>query len=154
MTAPWRGARPGRAAVAGLCGAAANSLAIHATRAFGIRAGTGGLAAFVFAGLRAAGLHAGGKPGPVGQELFHAGVGVLAALAYALFADAVLPGPRLVRALVFVQALFLAQGLVILPWLGAGMFGLRNGAWTPLWSFALNALFGVVLGLLYRPAPR
>ena len=89
----------------------------------------------------------------MGQELFHTGVGVIAALAYALFAYALLPGPRLVRALVFVQLLFLAQGLVVLPWLGKGLFGLRYGPWTPLWSFGLNAVFGVVLGLLYRPHP-
>ena len=92
--------------------------------------------------------------GAVGQELFHIAIGVFAALAYALLAYALLPGPRVVRALIFVQVLFLAQALMVLPWLGKGAFGWHLGTWTPLWSFALNAVFGVVLGLLYSPSRR
>ncbi len=46
---------------------------------------------------------------------------------------------------------WLLQAFVVLPWIGAGALGLRLSPLTPLLSFALNAIFGLVLGALYRP---
>lgn len=151
MAIPWAGARLPFAALAGIVGALVNSAAIRLTQSFGVEAGTGGLAKFALAQLRAVGLPVPANFGPVGQEAFHTGVGVLAALAYALVGYGLIPGPKVVRGVVFVQLMWLTQALVVLPWLGKGSFGLRYGPATPVWSFALNALFGIVLGLLYAP---
>lgn len=61
------------------------------------------------------------------------------------------PGPGWLRGMVFCQVPWLLQAFVVLPWTGAGMLGLHLSPMTPIASFLLNGLFGVTLGLLYRP---
>lgn len=46
-----------------------------------------------------------------------------------------------------------AQALVILPWLSKGYFGAGISPSAPEWSWALNAVYGVVMGALYMPRP-
>ena len=77
---------------------------------------------------------------------------MLAALVYAGLFYPRLPGPRWWRGLLFCQAMWLGQGLVVLPWLGKGWFAMHISATAPLWSWALNALYGVVLGGIYSPS--
>lgn len=158
-SAPWKDASLGRAVVAGLVGSLVNTLAIRLAQLGPVPPGTGGLAkltlartndALAFLGL---GWRVPPNFGPVGQEIFHTVMGVLMALAYALFFYRWLRGPGWVRGLIFCQLPWLAQAFVVLPWLGAGALGLRLSPLTPLVSFGLNALYGVTLGALYRPRP-
>ncbi len=143
---------PGRAAAAGLVGALANSAAIRLTQAAGIEAGTGGLAKWLAAHLNQwIGTSLPTKLGPVGQEVFHTTIGVFSALVYAGLFYRLLPGPRWFRGLVYSQGMWAVQALVILPWLGQGYFGVGISRGAPLWSWALNALYGVVIGALYVP---
>ncbi len=142
---------PFHALYAGAIGAAVNSLAIHVTDWGGIRGGAGGLSRLVLASSRAMGAPLPAKFGWLGQEAFHMTVGLGAAFAYALVGHRLLRGPGALRGFLFVQPMWLAQALIVLPWTGAGVFGWKLGLTTPLWSFALNAVFGVVLGALYAP---
>lgn len=92
------------------------------------------------------------KLGPVGQETFHTVIGIFSALVYAGLFYQILPGPRWLRGLVYSQGMWAAQALVILPWLGKGYFGAGISPSAPIWSWALNAVYGVVLGALYVPS--
>lgn len=132
--------------VPALRGALINSAAIRLVQATGIDPGAGGLSKWLLAHVRGVGIAAPATFGPVAQELFHTSVGLVTGIAYVLVRARV-PGRPLVRGLLFVQPMWLVQALVILPWLGAGTFGMHRGAATVLASFLLNALFGVVLGL-------
>ncbi|HWE42884.1 MAG TPA: hypothetical protein VG432_10280 [Gemmatimonadaceae bacterium] len=86
------------------------------------------------------------------QETFHTGIGMFSALVYAGVFYRFLPGPRWLRGLVYSQGMWAVQALVVLPSLGHGYFGRRISPSAPLWSWALNALYGVVIGALYVPA--
>jgi hypothetical protein len=88
----------------------------------------------------------------VGQEAFHTAIGVFSALVYAGLFYRLLPGPRWSRGLVYSQGMWVVQALVVLPWLGQGYFGKGISPAAPFWSWALNALYGVVIGALYIPA--
>ena len=157
---PWRDASIGRALAAGLVGALANTAAIRLAQLTPIPPGTGGLAKMTLAlgnqSLAGLGL---GTPlpanfGPVAQELFHTVLGLTMALIYALIFYRLLKGPGWLRGLIFCQIPWLLQAFVVLPWTGAGALGLRLSPLTPLLSFALNAIYGLVLGALYRPRSR
>lgn len=84
------------------------------------------------------------------------------AFAYALVADPLLPGPAWLRGLLFAPVPLVVSQLALMPWLGAGAFGLDLGVgWAPLAGEVFrNALFGVSLGVSYalfraaRQAPR
>jgi hypothetical protein len=147
----------GSAILAGLIGSFANTVAIRLAQATPIPPGTGGFAKLVLATLAGA-LDRLGLPwrvpsnfGPFGQEVFHTGVGVSMALLYALVFYRRLVGPGWLRGLIFCQIPWLIQAFIVLPWMGSGMLGLRLSPWTPATSFALNAVFGLLLGLIYRP---
>ena len=153
---PWRGASLGRAVVAGLIGSLANTLAIRLVQLTPLPPGTGGLAKMTLAAVndiaKTLGF-AGRVPpnfGPVGQEIFHTAMGVTMALVYALFFYRLLRGPGWLRGLIFCQIPWLLQAFVVLPWVGAGVMGLKLSPGTPLASFALNAIFGLTLGAIYR----
>jgi hypothetical protein len=73
------------------------------------------------------------------------------ALAYALLFYRRLPGSGWLRGLIFCQIPWLIQAFVVLPWMDFGLLGLKLSPWTPFVSFILNAVFGLVLGILYRP---
>ncbi|MCA1586791.1 MAG: hypothetical protein LC791_19125 [Acidobacteria bacterium] len=144
---------PGRAVVVGLVGAFANSAAIRLTEAAGIEAGTGGFARWLFSNVNDwFGTSLPTRLGPIGQETFHTVVGVVSALIYAGFFYRLLPGPRWLRGLVYSQGMWAMQALVVLPWLGQSYFGVGISSSAPVWSWLLNALYGVVIGALYVPA--
>jgi hypothetical protein len=153
---PWRGASLSRAVLAGLAGSLANSAAIHLAQLTPIPPGTGGLAKMTLAlanhSLTTIGL---GSPlpadfSPLGQEIFHTGIGITMALIYALFVYRWLKGPGWLRGFIFCQIMWLLQAFVVLPWTGAGLLGLSLSPLTPPLSFALNAIYGLVLGGVYR----
>ena len=144
---------PRRAAISGLIAALVNSLAIKLTVAAGIDAGTSGLSRWLAAHVnQVVGTSFPTRLGPVAQEGFHTTIGVVSALVYAAVAYRLLPGYGWLRGLLYSQGMWIAQALVILPWLGKGYFGAGISPWAPYWSWALNALYGVVLGALYKPA--
>ena len=81
--------------------------------------------------------------------LHRTGFGALYGLAYPLF-WILLPSGAL-RAAVLYSALPSAVSLLyFLPHAGAGMLGLSRGALAPLIVIALNAVWGLVLGLVCR----
>lgn len=152
---PWIGLSIPRALFAGLVATIVNTLAIRLVKRLGIQPGTGGLSEFALQQgnnlLATIGAHGRlpAKFGPIGQECFHASMGLLMALIYAVFFYRILRGPRWWRGFVFCQVPWLMQALVILPQMGAGAFGWRQSALTPWASFLLNALYGLSLGTLY-----
>ncbi|WP_146118816.1 hypothetical protein [Blastopirellula marina] len=143
---------PERAVIAGILGALINSLAIWLTKQAGIAAGTGGFAKWLFAHLNLLlGTSLPEKMGPIGQEVFHTSVGVVSALIFAGVFYRIMPGPGWLRGLIYCQGMWAVQALFVLPWLGNGYFGTGISASAPFWSWSLNALFGVLIGWLYRP---
>jgi membrane protein DedA with SNARE-associated domain len=77
---------------------------------------------------------------------------LLWAVLYAAVAEPRLRGSAGVRGLQFALAPWLASGLLYLPLIGAGPFGLALGAgWLPILGEAVRCvIFGVSLGVLYR----
>ncbi|GAC1657890.1 MAG: hypothetical protein NVS4B3_24860 [Gemmatimonadaceae bacterium] len=146
---------PARAVGVGLAATIANALAIRLFGAAGIGAGTSGFSRWAAAHANALlGTTLPVALGPVAQETFHTLVGLVSALIYAGAAYPLLPGPRWLRGLVYVQGMWLVQATLVLPWLHQGYFGIGISRTTPIWSWALNALYGLVLGTLYRPGRR
>ncbi len=156
---PWQGAAPFRALGAGLVGALVNTIAIRLVRLTDIPPGIGGLSRLTLAQGNTlleslgSGLRLPEELEPVSQEVFHTVMGLLMGLVYALFFYRWLPGPGWLRGLIFCQVPWIMQAFVVLPWTGAGILGLHLSALTPAASFLLNALYGVTLGILYRPHP-
>ncbi|MEP7346227.1 MAG: hypothetical protein ABI877_13220 [Gemmatimonadaceae bacterium] len=141
-----------RAVGAGFVGALVNAAAIRLVQAAGIDAGTGGFARWFFAHVNLAiGTHFPTALGPFAQEMFHTTVGIASALIYAGLFHRLLPGPRWLRGLVYCQTMWIVQAFVVLPWLGRGYMGIAISPATPYWSWALNAVYGLVIGVLYRP---
>ncbi|UUO05722.1 hypothetical protein M4951_20395 [Blastopirellula sp. J2-11] len=144
---------PCRAILIGIVGALINSAAIRFTQALGVQAGTGGFAKWFLAHLNLLlGTTLPLQLGPIRQEAFHTAVGVVSALIYAGLFYRLLPGPRWFRGLLYCQGMWAVQALVVLPWLGKGYLGLGISTTAPVWSWSLNALFGLVIGALYFPA--
>ncbi len=127
----------------------------------GIQAGGGALLRFatlifepVIEGLGIDGLWtAAGLPGPSSMQFrlvfrFLAGFGMVFLYVFAL--ERVLPGNGLVKGALFSFLPWLGAGLVAMPILGEGAFGLRE---VPLsgaaYFFAATLSLGVVLGVLY-----
>ena len=77
---------------------------------------------------------------------------LLWAVLYAAVAEPRLRGSAGVRGLQFALVPWLTSGLLYLPLIGAGFFGLALGAgWLPILGEAVRcAIFGVSLGVLYR----
>ena len=77
---------------------------------------------------------------------------LLWAVLYAAVAEPRLRGSAGVRGLQFALVPWLTSGLLYLPLIGAGPFGLALGAgWLPILGEAVRcAIFGVSLGVLYR----
>ena len=137
---------------AGLVATVANAVAIRLVGAAGIAAGTSGFAKWLAAHANAVlGTSLPTALGPVSQEAFHTAVGLVSAMIYAAGVYPFLPGPRWFRGLVYVQGMWIVQALVVLPWLHQGYFGTGISRTAPVWSWGLNALYGLVLGALYAP---
>jgi len=85
------------------------------------------------------------------QEIFHTFMGISMAVAFAVLFFRRLSGPPIVRGLIFSLLPWSLQSLFVDPYMGFGLFGIALSPTTPFISLALNALFGLVLGLIYRP---
>lgn len=146
-----------RAALAGLAGAVANSLAIRAFHWAWVPTGTAGLSKLVLA-INNAALGATGlsfrlpeKFGQPGQEIFHTAMGIVMAIVFAWLFFPRLPGPPVIRGLMFSLLPWLMQSLIVDPYMGFGFFGAGLSPVTPFVSLGLNLLYGLVIGFTYRP---
>ena len=135
----------------------ANSLAIRAFEWTGIPTGTAGLSKLVLA-MNNAALGAAGlsfrlpeKLGQPGQEIFHTAIGIVMAVVFACLFFPRLPGPQVIRGLIFSLLPWLMQSLIVDPYMGFGYFGAGLSPVTPFVSLGLNALYGLVIGSFYRP---
>lgn len=129
--------------ISGAVGAVGNSLAIEATKALGLKPGTGGLARLVF-----------GHPLTRLQgEIFHFGMGVSMGVAYVLVVRDRLWGPGWLRGLLFAQVPGVMQLFWVLPSMGHGPGGIRISPLTPVLAWSLNALFGVIIGVIAGVPP-
>ncbi len=138
-----------------------STIILRLAEPLGIQAGGGALLRFatlvfgpVIEGLGIDGLWtAAGLPGPSSMSFrlafrFLAGFGMVFLYVFAL--ERVLPGNGLAKGALFSFLPWLGAGLVAMPILGEGAFGLRE---VPLsgaaYFFAANLSLGVVLGVLY-----
>lgn len=78
-------------------------------------------------------------------------MGVFMAVTFAWLFFGRLPGPPIVRGLSFSLLPWLTQSLVVDPYMGFGLFGTQLSPATPFVALALNAVYGFVIGALYRP---
>jgi hypothetical protein len=60
-----------------------------------------------------------------------------------------LPGSYWLRGSIFAAGAWLMMMLVVMPMSGSGLFGLRLGMMTPVATFVLHIVFGLVLGGVY-----
>jgi hypothetical protein len=60
-----------------------------------------------------------------------------------------LPGSYWLRGSIFAAGAWLMMMLVVMPMSGSGLFGLRLGVMTPVATFVLHIVFGLVLGGVY-----
>ncbi len=61
----------------------------------------------------------------------------------------ILPGPAVVKGLIFGVLAWLVMMIVFMPVAGHGFFGLSLGIAAPVATFALHLVFGAVLGAVY-----
>ncbi len=61
----------------------------------------------------------------------------------------ILPGPAVVKGLIFGVLAWLAMMIVFMPVAGHGFFGLSLGVAAPVVTFVVNLVFGAVLGAVY-----
>lgn len=147
---------------AGLIAITVSTIILRLAEPLGIQAGGGALLRFatlvlgpVIEGLGIDGVWtATGLPAPSSMSFrlafrFLAGFGMVFLYVFAL--ERVLPGNGLVKGVLFSFLPWLVAGLVVMPILGEGVFGLRqipvSGA---TYFFAANLSLGVVLGVLYE----
>lgn len=82
---------------------------------------------------------------------FHIVVGLLMALFYAFVLEPVLPGPALVKGLLYALLVWLANAFIVLPWIGEGIAGSAFlSAEGMLYFAAAHTVFFVLLALLYE----
>jgi hypothetical protein len=81
---------------------------------------------------------------------FHIFIGLLMALFYAYLLEPLLPGTALVKGLLYALLVWLANALIVLPWIGEGVAGSANldAAGMIYFAFA-HTVFFVLLALLY-----
>lgn len=142
------------AIIAGSIGSVVNLLAIRMVALIVKHPGTGGLAHILWRwGQALLRPYAIALPplSPFIKIVFHIFVGTSMAIIYgALFYDR-LCGPKWLRGLLFAQIPWLIQVFFVLPYTGAGILGFRLSPLVPLTTFALNALYGIILGAFYTP---
>ena len=88
---------------------------------------------------------------------FHIVVGLLMALFYAYVLEPMLPGPALVKGLLYALLVWLANAFIVLPWIGEGIAGSAFlSAGGMLYFAAAHTVFFVLLAVLYErfTAPR
>lgn len=61
-----------------------------------------------------------------------------------------LPGPAVVKGMIFGMLAWLAMMIVFMPLAGHGFFGLSLGIAVPVATFVLHLVFGAVLGAVYE----
>lgn len=86
----------------------------------------------------------------LGQVLSRLAFGALWGLMFAVFAFSIPFGRIILAGLLFSAAPTIAQWLVVFPLKGTGWFGLDLGLPTALMVIAYNAIYGLVLGFLFR----
>lgn len=95
--------------------------------------------------------------GPVFQLGFHVAVGLGMALLYGMAIEPALPGSAWRKGLIYAVAVWVANAVVILPWLGEGFAGSRNLGLPGMTYFAAaHIVFFVLLAVLFasfRPTP-
>lgn len=65
-----------------------------------------------------------------------------------------LPGCILLRALIFSNMAWLMMMLLVMPMVGAGLFGLKLGIMAPIATLMLHLIWGLVLGFSYKQLSR
>lgn len=95
-------------------------------------------------------------PGSYAFQLgFHVGVGLAMALLYGLALESRLPGLPCVKGLIYAAAVWLANALVVLPWLGEGIAGGRTLSLAGMAYFAAaHTMFFVLLALWFARCRR
>lgn len=69
---------------------------------------------------------------------------------FAAFAPRMPGSSCIAKAIVFSLCAWLAMQLLVLPFLGLGAFGARYGFVVPMLTFAMNLVFGIVLGAVFQ----
>ncbi len=65
-----------------------------------------------------------------------------------------IPGDSAVsKGIVFGVAAWLLMMILVMPMAGAGFFGLSLGIMAPILTLVLHIIFGLVLGMAYKPRP-
>ena len=94
-----------------------------------------------------------GLPAPGGTPFqlgFHVVVGLAMALLYGVVLEALLPGRPWVKGVLYAAVVWIANALIILPWLGEGFAGSRNlGALGMAYFAAAHTVFFVLLAVLF-----
>ena len=165
-----RGIVPQRAAAALLAGAlaiAVNTALLAAADVIPLVTAHGGLLKLVKIGvgdilvrLGAGALWAqSGLPAPGSttfQSGFHVVAGLGMALVYGMAIEPALPGPAWRKGVIYAVVVWVANAVVILPWLGEGFAGSRNLSLPGMAYFAAaHTVFFVLLAVLFarfRPA--
>ena len=94
-----------------------------------------------------------GLPAPGGTPFqlgFHVVVGLAMALLYGVALEARLPGRPWVKGALYAAGVWVANALIILPWLGEGFAGSRNlSAFGMAYFAAVHTVFFVLLAVLF-----
>jgi hypothetical protein len=97
-----------------------------------------------------ANLHLPGPDTGVFKSGFHIVVGLSMAVFYAFVLEPILPGAPLTKGLIYALLVWLANALVVLPWIGEGIAGSRYLSFAETLYFAVaHTVFFVGLAILY-----
>ena len=71
-------------------------------------------------------------------------------VSYAVLHDAIPGGSDVMKGVTFGIGAWVVMMLAVMPMAGAGMFGLKLGMMAPVMTMMLHAIFGAVLGGVYK----
>jgi hypothetical protein len=71
-------------------------------------------------------------------------------VSYAVLHDAIPGGSDVMKGVTFGIGAWVVMMLAVMPMAGAGMFGLKLGIMAPVMTMMLHAIFGAVLGGVYK----
>jgi len=130
--------------LAGSAGIVVNMVALALCDAAGIETARGGLLKLV---RQCVGFD---TPGPIGQQAFHFGVGLLMALAYAYMFEPRLRGNDLRKGLLYAAFVWILNAAFVLPVTGEGFAGGRHISLAGMVLFGVaHTLFFAILGVGY-----
>ncbi len=144
----------GAALIAGVAADVVNTAMLWGFQALGVSTAHGGLLRLLrsWGNGVASALAASPLPVPTQgfQVGFHAAVGLIMAIGYAVVLESRLPGPAWAKALVMALALWLVNAALVLPATGEGFAGSRHLPAAGLAAFALaHTAFFLVLAMVY-----